>query len=72
MGIIKKLGGFSAVYEILKKSGWKYEETTLRMQISRKSLSKEVCLYLTDFMNKNKISYEKTDFYSDENGEEKA
>lgn len=70
MGIIKKLGGFAAIYKILKKSGWKYEESTLRMQISRKSLSKDVCLLLTDFMNKNKISYEKTDFYFfDENSD---
>lgn len=64
MNIIKKLGGVPKVYKILKNSGWKYSITALRMQVFRHLLSREVCLILIDFMNKNNIPYTTNDFYN--------
>ena len=65
MNIIDKLGGVSEVFKILKNNGWNYSITALRMQISRGSLSRDVCLILADFMNKNKIDYTPNDFYTE-------
>lgn len=63
MNIIAKLGGVPKVYEILKEYGWNYSLPALRMQISRGSLSRDVCLILTDFMNARQIAYTANDFY---------
>ena len=65
MNVINKLGGVSAVFEILKKNGWNYSITALRMQISRGSLSRDVCLILANFMNENRIVYTPNDFYTE-------
>lgn len=71
MNVIKKLGGISTVYEILKKNGWNYSLSALRMQVSRHTLSRDVCLILADFMNREKIPYTANDFYLTENEEKK-
>lgn len=63
MNVIKKLGGVSTVYDILKNNGWNYSLSALRMQVSRHALSRDVCLILADFMNREKISYTANDFY---------
>lgn len=63
MNVINKLGGVSDVYKILKKNGWNYSLSALRMQVSRHALSRDVCLILADFMNREKISYTANDFY---------
>lgn len=65
MNVINKLGGVSTVFEILKNNGWNYSITALRMQISRGSLSRDVCLILANFMNKNRIDYTPNDFYTE-------
>lgn len=71
MNVITKLGGIPKVYKILVKQGWNYSISALRMQISRGSLSRDVCVILADFMNKNKISYSVNDFYLEsDKGEE--
>lgn len=65
MNIIDKLGGASEVFKILKNNGWSYSISALRMQMSRGSLSRDVCIILADFMNKNKIDYSANDFYTE-------
>ena len=65
MNVINKLGGVSAVFKILKNNGWNYSITALRMQISRGSLSRDVCLILANFMNENRIDYTPNDFYTE-------
>lgn len=62
MQIIKKLGGYKKVLDILNSLGCKVGYFTLANQKHRKSLTKEVSLTLMDYCQKNNIPVSIEDF----------
>lgn len=64
MKIIRKLGGYKRVVDILINNGWtaKKPYSNLVIQNWRKNLSKDVALILWDYCNRNNISVSIDDF----------
>lgn len=64
MELIKRLGGYHKVSEILSSNGWESKNPygTLVLQCHRKNLSKDVSLILWDYCQKHNIEVSKEDF----------
>ena len=66
MKIIKTLGGYKKVQEILADNGFQIRYGTLAQQVLRKRITSDVALILWEYCNKHGIEVKPEDFKGEE------